>query len=340
MGFFQDLKEDLSQAVSELVPNENFEEVKEVVEPVAEPVLTETASFDEEALFAAAEASMGIEHSDIDSMIAASEEMDKDYSTPAFEIPAEEEIIEEAVEEYIAEDVFEEPSEEFVEEVIEEVVEEEIPEEEPVVEEAPVEDDDVYVVEDEFEEAEPEPVPVAAPVFEPVPEPVYNPVVDLTAYEEPVMNNEFISDEVATITKMMTVNGDIVSGGSVEVVGAVNGNIDIKGVLNVSGVIKGNSTASEVVATNARIDGDVTSTGALKIGSNTVIRGNVYATSAVIAGAVKGDIDVHGPVILDSSAIVMGDIKSKTVQINIGAAIEGRCSQCYADVSPTSFFKD
>ena len=63
-------------------------------------------------------------------------------------------------------------------------------------------------------------------------------------------------------------------------------------------------------------------------------------TSAVIAGAVKGDIDVHGPVILDTSAIVMGDIKSKSVQINNGAVIEGHCSQCYADVSPTSFFQD
>ena len=60
----------------------------------------------------------------------------------------------------------------------------------------------------------------------------------------------------------------------------------------------------------------------------------------MIAGAVKGDIDVKGPVILDSSAIVMGDIKSKSVQINNGAVIEGMCSQCYAEVNPTSFFEE
>ena len=42
--------------------------------------------------------------------------------------------------------------------------------------------------------------------------------------------------------------------------------------------------------------------------------------------------------ILDASAIVMGDIKSKSVQINNGAVIEGMCSQCYADVNPASFF--
>ena len=39
---------------------------------------------------------------------------------------------------------------------------------------------------------------------------------------------------------------------------------------------------------------------------------------------------MQGPVILDASAIVMGNIKSKSVQINNGAVIEGMCSQCYA----------
>ena len=78
----------------------------------------------------------------------------------------------------------------------------------------------------------------------------------------------------------------------------------------------------------------------MKIGQSSVIIGNIFANSAVIAGAVKGDIDVHGPVILDTSAIVMGNIKSKSVQINNGAVIEGLCSQCYADVNPTSFFEE
>ena len=86
--------------------------------------------------------------------------------------------------------------------------------------------------------------------------------------------------------------------------------------------------------------GDITSHGSVKIGNDSVIRGNIYATSAVIAGAVKGDIDVKGPVILDASAIVMGNIKSKSVQINNGAVIEGLCSQCYAEVSPSSFFRE
>ena len=80
--------------------------------------------------------------------------------------------------------------------------------------------------------------------------------------------------------------------------------------------------------------------GAVKIGANSVVIGNIESKSAAIAGAVKGNIDVRGPVILDSSAVVVGNIKFKSIQINNGAVIEGTCQQCYADVNPTSFFDE
>lgn len=149
-----------------------------------------------------------------------------------------------------------------------------------------------------------------------------------------------VADETAVITAGMRVCGDITSEGSLDVVGTVDGNIDIWGKLNVTGHINGNSKASEIYAEGAKINGEVVSEGAVKIGDSSVIIGNITAKSAAIAGAVKGDIDVQGPVVLDASAIVMGNIRSKSVQINNGAVIEGMCSQCYADVSPLSFFDE
>ena len=148
------------------------------------------------------------------------------------------------------------------------------------------------------------------------------------------------SEETSVITGGMVVNGDIESEGSLDLVGKVNGDVIVKGKLNVTGHIVGNSEAKEVFAENAKITGNVTSESSVKIGAGTVIVGNISAFSAAIAGAVKGDIDVHGPVILDSTAIVMGNIRSKSVQINNGAALEGVCSQAYAEVSPTAFFDD
>ena len=156
----------------------------------------------------------------------------------------------------------------------------------------------------------------------------------------PTFGGRVMSDEVAVITAGMKITGDLVSDGSMDVIGAIQGNIDIMGKLNVTGEIVCNSKAQEFYAENAKITGEVRSEGSIKIGQSSVIIGNVFASSAVIAGAVKGDIDVHGPVILDTTAIVMGNIKSKSVQINNGAVIEGLCSQCYADVNPTSFFEE
>ncbi|MDD6810902.1 MAG: polymer-forming cytoskeletal protein [Lachnospiraceae bacterium] len=151
---------------------------------------------------------------------------------------------------------------------------------------------------------------------------------------------KMMTDETAVVTAGMSITGDICSGGSLELIGSVNGNIDILGKLNITGVIEGNSHAAEIYAEGAKVTGEINSQGSVKIGQSSVVIGNITATSAVIAGAVKGDIDVHGPVILDTSAIVMGNIKSKSVQINNGAVIEGLCSQCYADVNPTSFFDE
>ena len=153
-------------------------------------------------------------------------------------------------------------------------------------------------------------------------------------------DNREVSDETAVITEAMVIKGDIITEGSIDIIGTVNGNIDSLGKLNISGRINGNSKAAEIYAESAKINGEIVSEGAVKIGASSVIIGNISATSAAIAGAVKGDIDVKGPVILDTSAIVMGNIKSKSVQINNGAVIEGMCSQCYADVSPTSFFDE
>ncbi len=149
-----------------------------------------------------------------------------------------------------------------------------------------------------------------------------------------------VSDEVSVITESMIINGNLATEGALDIRGSIVGNVEALGKLNITGAIQGNSQAAEIYAENARITGELKSNGSIKVGQSTVIIGNIFAYSAVIAGAVKGDIDVKGPVILDSSAIVMGDIKSKSVQINNGAVIEGMCSQCYAEVNPTSFFEE
>lgn len=313
MGFFSDLKDDLSQAVNELMPEEELEaalaaegQAGELAS--ADAAAPETPSTDET-----------LESLDLSGMLDKIEELG--MPEPQAVPEAEDALVGEPLEEEVLEP----------EPVIEEAAAEEpmAAEEEPAVEEAVIEEEEAEPVMEEeiLTEAE-------TPVEE----------KDETSGGKgktmEVQANRVAVDETAVVTEGMTITGDIVSEGSMELIGTVNGNLDILGKLNITGTIQGNSKAAEIYAEGAKISGEVNSLGSVKIGQSSVVIGNITATSAVVAGAVKGDIDVQGPVILDTTAIVMGNIKSKSVQINNGAVIEGMCSQCYADVNPTSFFEE
>ncbi|MCR5208713.1 MAG: polymer-forming cytoskeletal protein [Lachnospiraceae bacterium] len=155
-----------------------------------------------------------------------------------------------------------------------------------------------------------------------------------------IPDDRVLSDETAQLLAGVKITGNIISDGNMELGGEVEGDIDILGKINVSGTVCGNIKAGEIYAEGAEINGSITCEGSVKIGQGAVIIGGINGASAVIAGAVKGNIDVKGPVILADTAIVMGDIRSASVQISNGAAIEGMCSQVYAEVNPGTFFAD
>ena len=320
MGFFSDLKEDLSQAVNELMP----EEAQEAA--MAEAAETQDMSSVEQLTN---EATVTDEPSAAEESIDLSGMLDQLEEPNTADEPLEEAVISPEITADLTEDtsgvaeeaaVVEEPETAAEPEIIPEpeVTEEaqEVPETETYAE--PQEDNILSGMDGEEEKTMDEQAQVQAQA----------------------MANRVAVDETAVVTEGMTITGDIISEGSMELIGTVNGNLDILGKLNITGTIQGDSKAAEIFAEGAKITGEVQSQGSVKIGQSSVVIGNIAAASAVIAGAVKGDIDVHGPVILDTTAIVMGNIKSKSVQINNGAVIEGLCSQCYADVNPTSFFEE
>ncbi len=327
MGFFSDLKEDLSQAVNELMPedaqtqeeefgniNEMLERVDSIVIPDVEQELAEQQETQEQP----------------DETAETAEESAEELPEVSAEAPTDDSA-------ELFTETFAETSEASAQESLETELAAAL--EEPVNTDESEPDMDLEKM---LESALAANDMNVVPVFEEEAETVQENQKETKGESKvaEMINARMASDETSSITAGMTINGDVLSEGSLELIGCVNGNIEILGKLNVTGYINGNSKAAEIYADNAKINGEVVSEGAVKIGSSSVVIGNICATSAVIAGAVKGDIDVRGPVILDTSAIVMGNIKSKSVQINNGAVIEGMCSQCYADVNPISFFDD
>lgn len=343
MGFFSDLKEDLSQAVNELMPEdsqpqkEGFGDIHEMldrVDSIVIPELTEEEVSLEQPQEADAEETAEKEELQEEVVDAVPEEptednpeMAEDNPEPTEDNPGLAEDNPESAEDNP------EPTEDNLEAELAAALEEDVS-----VNAAEADPDLEKMLESALAANEMN----VTPVYEEQQEPEKENKKEIKGESKvaELINARMASDETSSVTAGMTINGDVISEGSMDLIGCINGNIDILGKLNVTGYINGNSKAAEIYADNAKINGEIVSEGAVKIGSSSVVIGNICATSAVIAGAVKGDIDVQGPVILDTSAIVMGNIKSKSVQINNGAVIEGMCSQCYADVNPISFFDD
>ncbi|MCR5584389.1 MAG: polymer-forming cytoskeletal protein [Lachnospiraceae bacterium] len=167
------------------------------------------------------------------------------------------------------------------------------------------------------------------------------PVPDVAERRAKEAKESGATDETQTtlITKGTTINGSIISDCSLDVMGTINGDIECLGKLTISGKVTGNSMASEVFVNTDRLDGSITCEGCVKISQGTIVIGDVTASSAVFAGAVKGEVDVNGPVVLDSTAIIKGNIKAKSVQMNNGAVLDGFCSLSYAELDVDSIFE-
>lgn len=147
------------------------------------------------------------------------------------------------------------------------------------------------------------------------------------------------AEETTIIAKSTVLTGSLRTDGSLEVIGTIKGDVDCKGKLSIIGSVNGNCAASEVYIGAKRFEGSITSEGNVKIGLGTVIIGDILGTAGFIAGAVKGDIDISGPVVIDSSAVIKGNIKAASIQINNGAVIEGFCSLSYAAVNIDNIFE-
>lgn len=219
----------------------------------------------------------------------------------------------------------------------EEKAEEEIPEEAPA----------------EVEEIQPEPVMEEEPAEE-IPaeektaeEPASGTIAPISVNDDVVdneamkaMNEERLNGTVTVITENTTITGSISSDGSLEVMGTITGDIECAGKVYIHGKVSGGVVASEIYVNTPKLNGGLISEGTVRIGVGTVVLGDVTGSSAYIAGAVRGNIDIEGPLVIESTAVLKGDIKAKTITIKSGAVIDGYCSLYQTAVDMDKIFEE
>ena len=151
---------------------------------------------------------------------------------------------------------------------------------------------------------------------------------------------EMNNTQVAIIPKGTIINGNIEIAGKLDMYGTINGDIDSNDRVNICGDVTGNIKAKDIYTKDSFIEGNIVCQEGAVVRENTVILGDIDAQSLLVDGAIQGKLDIKGTVTVGDKAIVDSDIKAKSIQVSNGAALNGYCSLCYAEITPKSFFPE
>lgn len=102
------------------------------------------------------------------------------------------------------------------------------------------------------------------------------------------------------------------------------------------------SNASNIIGKGTQLDGNVTTTGNLRVegtvkgsintkakvvlGSTSIVEGDILAQNAEVSGEVQGTIRVSGLLTLKPTAVVGGDIITGKLVFEEGAKFNGKCN--------------
>ena len=92
----------------------------------------------------------------------------------------------------------------------------------------------------------------------------------------------------------------------------VDGNVSFTGGLRVDGVVRGNVTTA---------NGE---TGTLVVSEHARIDGEIKVSHVVVNGAVNGPISADDFLELQAKARIVGDISYRTLEMHLGAVVQGR----------------
>jgi len=90
----------------------------------------------------------------------------------------------------------------------------------------------------------------------------------------------------------------------------ITGTLDIKGDLRVEGTVKGK----------------IVSTGCVTVGSTGMVEAEIESESAIVAGAMKGNVTTSEKIELQAKCEMDGDLHTKSLVIEEGAVFCGACS--------------
>ncbi len=101
--------------------------------------------------------------------------------------------------------------------------------------------------------------------------------------------------------------------------------IAINTVIGAGSSIRGDLHIDGFVRIDGDLNGNLDTPGRVIVGEKARIRGNISAFSAAIGGIVEGDIVTEDSIVIHPSAVVLGDVITRRLQVAESVVLNGTC---------------
>ena len=103
-------------------------------------------------------------------------------------------------------------------------------------------------------------------------------------------------------------------------------NSKISSIIGPDVEVDGDMKVSGSILVYGTINGSVSATGSVRTAKDSLIKGDINSKDASICGNVEGHMKIENKTILESNAVLKGDLSSSIVVINEGASFQGLCN--------------
>ena len=106
--------------------------------------------------------------------------------------------------------------------------------------------------------------------------------------------------------------------------------------VNAGTVVTGELLVENDLSVEGSVKGTIRATGTVSIHVQGSVEGEIQAASAKIGGKVNGNVTASDRVILESKAVLIGDLRTKELVIQEGAVFHGKCDMQAGRSSPAN----
>ena len=100
----------------------------------------------------------------------------------------------------------------------------------------------------------------------------------------------------------------------------------ISSIIGPDVIVGGDIKVSGSILVYGTINGSVIATGSVRTAKDSLIKGDIVSRDACISGKVEGHMKIENKTILESHAILNGDLSSSILVIDEGASFQGLCN--------------